>query len=293
MKTKIFALIILAIITLTTIGYSYACWNGGITINCYCYCDVKFTKATAWDNENEKDVGKVYATIDQCGDEIEVYVTNAYPCYEAYVNFTIKNKGNMPAHIDEIETEYNTTALEITLTDIIECTWISNYESKNGSLTIHTLQEAQENHTYTLKIKIKLSCQPQQHPRTIGFWKNQFDKALCKPGKPQIDPDTLEQYLDKISANSPIYEFTGTRTQKFKNASKILSPPWRSNMEAKLKAQLLALWLNYVAGWTEGWKLNGMTAWQIIQGSENALINNQIGKYRYWKDLCERFNNLG
>jgi hypothetical protein len=296
MKTKIFALLILAMIALTTIGYSFACYNGGFQINCYCncYCNVIFTNVKAWDNEIEKDVANVYPTLSCDNKTINVQITNAYPCYEAYVNFTIKNKGNMPAHIDEVKIEeYNKTALEITLTDIIACTWISNCESINGSLTVHTLQEAEQNHTYTFKIVIKLSCQPQQHPRTIGFWKNQFDKALCKPGKPQIDPQTLENYLNQISTQSPIYEFTGTRTQKFQNASKILSPPWHSNMEAKLKAQLLALWLNYVAGWTEGWTLNGMTAWDIIQGSEYALIRGATDEYRYWKDLCDDFNNLG
>jgi hypothetical protein len=92
---------------------------------------------------------------------------------------------------------------------------------------------------------------------------------------PNRPAETLENYLDQISTQSPIYEFTGTRTQKFQQALAILSPPWRSNMEAKLKAQLLALWLNYVAGWTEGYKYKGMTAWEIIQGSENALLNHQ------------------
>jgi hypothetical protein len=68
--------------------------------------------------------------------------------------------------------------------------------------------------------------------------------------------------------------------------------PKGSKMEDKLKAQLLALWLNYVAGWTEGYTLNGMTAWQIIQGSETALQNNQTSQYQYWKNLCEEFNNI-
>jgi hypothetical protein len=293
MKTKIFATLILTIIALTTIGYSYACYNGGFQIDCYCNCDIDFTKVKTWDNEIEKDVGNVSAKITNCGNAIEVCITNAYPCYEAYINFTIKNDGCKPVHIDEVKVEdYNKTALEITLTDIIACTWINPCEKINGQLTVHTLQEAEECHTYNFKIVIKFSCQ-KEHPRTIGFWKNQFDKALCKPGKPQIDPQTLENYLNQISTQSPIYEFTGTRTEKFQNASKILSAPWHSNMEAKLKAQLLALWLNYVAGWTEGWTLNGMTAWDIIQGSEYALTHNQTWKYQYWKDLCDDFNNLG
>jgi len=64
-------------------------------------------------------------------------------------------------------------------------------------------------------------------------------------------------------------------------------------VEDKLKAQLLALWLNYVAGWTEGYTINGKTAYEIIQGSESALLNKQAWRYEYWKDLCEKFNNIG
>jgi len=295
MKTKIFALLILAIIALTAIGYSYACLNGGIQINCYYYnCDVKFTKVTTWDNEIEKDVGNVSAQITYDGNTINVYITNAYPCYEAYINFTIKNKGCKPVHIDEVTVQdYNKTALEIEITNIIACTWISPCETKNGLLTVHTLQEAQECHTYTFKIVIKFSC-AEYHPRTPGFWKNQFAPYLCKYGQAQIPAATLEGYLDQISSQSNVFSFTGTRNQKFQQALNILSPSIYANMKAKLKAQLLALWLNYVAGWTGGYKVNGMTAWQIIQGSEYALTHNNLtGQYEYWKNLCDSFNNLG
>jgi hypothetical protein len=290
---KLLTTLALTIITLTAIGYSYACTNGGIQINCYCNCDVKFTRVTYWDNEIEKDVANVTAQIIGCtSDTIKVYITNAYPCYTAYINYTIQNTGCKPVHFENLTIiNDNPEALEITTTNHT-CTWLAPCEKISGLTTVHILQPAQQNWTYQFQIKIGLTCQ-EGYPRTIGFWKNQFDKALCKPGKPQIDPDTLENYLNQISTQSPIYEFTGTRTEKFQNASKILSPPWRSNMEAKLKAQLLALWLNYVAGWTEGYKYKGMTAWQIIQGSENALLNNQTNKYEYWKDMCDGFNNLG
>jgi hypothetical protein len=294
-KTKIFALIILAIIALTSIGYSYACLNGGIQVNCYpsCYCNVVFIKVRTYDNEIEKDVGKVYAQISCDGGTIQVCINNSYPCYKAYINFTIRNKGSCPVHIDEVTIQdYNSTALEIEMTNIIACTWISPCETINGLLTVHTLQEAQEYHTYTFKVIIKVSCETERHPHTIDFWQNQFSKALCKNGNPQVPPATLEHYLDLISSQSPFYEFTGNRTQKFKQALNILSPSTHSSMEAKLKAQLLALWLNYVAGWTDGYKVDGKTAWDIIQGSEYALLH-LTSDYRKWKDLCDRFNNLG
>jgi hypothetical protein len=290
-KKLLFALA-LTIITLTAIGYSYACTNGGIQINCYCNCDVKFTKVTYWDNEIEKDVANVTAKIKGCdGDTIKVYITNAYPCYTAYINYTIKNTGCKPVHFDSLTIiNDNPEALEITTTNHT-CTWLSPCEKISGLTTVHILQQAKQSWTYTFQIKIGLTCQ-KGYPHTIGFWKNQFAPYLGKPGKPQIDAKTLQNYLDQISTQSNIFEFTGTRTQKFQQALNILNPI-SSKMEAKLKAQLLALWLNYVAGWTEGYKYNGMTAWQIIQGSENALLNNQTNKYEYWKNMCDGFNNLG
>ncbi len=293
MKTKIFALLIIAIIAISIIGYSYACNNGGIHIDC-CqpYCDLKFISVTTSDNEIEKDVANVSAEITCDRYTINAYITNSYPCYEAYICYTIKNKGTCPIHFDSVTIiNPNPEALDITTTNHT-CTWLSPCETVQGTTTVHILQPAQQNSEYTFQIKIGLSCQ-EGNPCTIGFWKNQFSSQTCKNGKPQVPAKDLENYLDQISTQSPIYEFTGSRTQKFKQALNILDPPNHSNMEAKLKAQLLALWLNYMAGWTEGYKVNGKTAWDIIQGSEYALTHNKTSKYEDWKNLCDDFNNLG
>jgi len=294
MKTKLLATLILSMVALGIIGYSYSCNNGGWHINCYCNCDIKFTKAITSDNEIEKDVATIYAEIVNCGNTINANITNAYPCYRAYINYTIQNTGCKPVHFDSVTIiNPNPEALEITTTNHT-CTWLSPYEKVSGLTTVHILQPAQQNSEYTFQIKIATSCQ-QGNPHTIGFWKNQFDKALCKNGKPQVPATTLEEYLDQINATSQVFAsvFTGTRKEKFQQALSILSPSWYSSMEAKLKAQLLALWLNYVAGWTGGYKYKGMTAWEIIQGSENALLNNQTSQYEYWKNMCDGFNNLG
>jgi len=293
MKTKLLATLILSMVALGIIGYSYSCNNGGWQISCYCNCDVKFKTVTTSDNEIEKDVATVSATINYAGDTISACITNGYPCYRAYINYTIKNTGCKPAHFDSVTiiNDYP-EALEITTTNHT-CTWLSPCETVKGTTTVHILQPAEQNAEYTFKIKIGFSCQT-EHPRTIGFWKNQFDKALCKNGKPQVPAATLEEYLDQINATSQVFAsvFTGTRKTKFQQALTILSRYTSSNMEAKLKAHLLALWLNYVAGWAGGYKYKGYTAEQIIQGSENALLNH-TGNYEYWKDLCDHFNNLG
>jgi len=291
MKTKLFAAIILTMIALGTIGFSYACLNGGWQINCYCNCDVKFIKVLTSDNEIEKDVAAVLAKINYAGDTITVCITNAYPCYRAYINYTIKNTGCKPVHFDTLTITNNyPDVLDITTTNHT-CTWLSPCETVKGTTTVHVLQPAKQNSEYTFKIKIGFTCQ-EGYPRTIGFWKNQFSEALCKSGRPQVPASTLLTYLNQISSQSQIFKFTGTQKEKFQQALNILSPSTSSSMEAKLKAQLLALWLNYMAGWTDGYKLDGMTAKQIIDGAENALKTGQTTKYEYWKNLCDRFNNI-
>ena len=291
MKTKIVISLMLVAIALISIGYSYACTNGW-QINCYCNCDVKFTKVTTSDNEFEKDVANVYAEIVNCGNTINAYITNAYPCYRAYINYTIKNKGTCPIHFDNLVIiNGHPEALEITTTNHT-CTLLSPCETVKGTTTVHILQPAQQNGEYTFKIKIGVTCQT-EYPYTIGFWTNQFSPYQCKNGHAQIPAATLEQYLTLISSQSKIFKFTGKQKDDFPKAIDILSPSTHSSMEAKLKAQLLALWLNYVAGWTDGYKLDGMTAKQIIDGAETALIKHQTGQYEYWKNLCDDFNNLG
>ncbi|MGQ9781606.1 MAG: hypothetical protein ACUVQ8_05050 [Nitrososphaeria archaeon] len=292
MKKIVFAIVML-LISLNLIGYSLACSNGGIEINWGSNCNAAFVKVTTSDNEDVKDVGNVRAQISCDRDTIQMYVANAYPNYEAYVSYVIQNVGCKPIHIDVIKlTDTNPTAIEVINNDLV-CTWLGQYQKVQGLTTIRVVQAAKENWMYDFKVEIGFFCQI-GYPRTIGFWKNQFNVALrIIRGTAQVPPNTLEGYLNQISQQSNIFEFTGTRTSKFKQALAILIPSSSSNMELKLKSQLLALWLNYVAGWTDGYNVKGMTAQQIIQGSENALLNHQTWKYEYWKNLCDTFNNIG
>jgi len=290
-KLTTLAITLLTLIaTFGTLGYAYACRTPRRN---WCNYEVVFTEVTWSDNEIEKDVADVWATITNCASKIEIYITNAYPCYTAYVNFTIKNKGCKSVHIDEVSVEnLNPTELEVMTTNL-ECIWIDPCGKVKGQVAAHLLQPAKENWSYQFEISIHLSVCPRVHPRTIGFWKHQFKVALGWGGTAQVDPDTLEDYLDEITDESNVFSFTGTREQKFQEALDILRISFHSSMEAKLRAQLLALWLNYVAGWTNGYRIEGLTAWEIIEGSEEALINGHTGEYEDWKNLCDRFNNIG
>jgi hypothetical protein len=157
---------------------------------------------------------------------------------------------------------------------------------------MHVQPTAQQERQYNFQIRITAQPKEPTHPRTATWWQNQFQGCLNRNGQPNIDAATLEQYLDQIDSQSPNFRFTGARSQKFQQAINILNSPTRANSEIKLKAQLLVLWLNQAAEWTTGYQVDGKTAQQIIQGSENVLTNHQASRYDYWRSLCERYNNL-
>jgi hypothetical protein len=292
MKKRLLVALLLTLIALGTIGYSYACFNGGFFINGYCNCNIEFTAVTTTDNEIEKNVAAITAQITCDRNTINAYITNAYPCYQAHITYTIRNKGNRPVHFSSVTIiNPNPEALEITTTNHT-CIWLQPWQTVQGTTTVHALQAAQQNWQYTFQIQIAATCQ-NPCPHTIGYWKNQFSACLRNKGNPQTPPTTLETYLNQITSQSKIFKFTGIQTQKFWQALIALNPPAHSSMEAKLKAQLLALQLNHVAEYTQGYTINGLTAQKIIHDSENGLLNHQISRYVYWKNLCGKFNNLG
>lgn len=280
-----------AIMIFCALGYTYACI--GNVPSPTCYCDLQFTAVTATDNEI-RDVGSVTAKIVNNGRSIDVCVKNVYPGYEAKITFKIQNKGTLPIHIDQLLiTNYDKQAIAVEVANLVACIWINPGNVVTGSETVQILNGAKQNWVYTFNVEARVSCQELQHPRSVCFWIYQFCAALAKIKCEQgLIPTVLENYLNQITQQSHIFAFTGTQNQKFKQALVILQATCFSSMEAKLKSQLLALWLNYVAGWTTGYTVDRMTAYQIISGSENALTRHLTKQYEYWKNLCERFNNI-
>jgi hypothetical protein len=247
------------------------------------------------DNEARANIASAFAQITCEGKTLEVCIQNAYPGYEAYITFTIKNKGSLPIRIDEVSiAEYNKEALQVKMAGLTPPVLIGPGGTATASETVRILAGAKQGWRYTFKVKIGGSCQAPKRPRSAGFWKNEFCVALDKKnGEAHLSSSELENYLDQISGQSQVFKFTGTQKQKFAQAVSILQPQSCSSMEAKLKQQLLALWLNQVAGWTAGYTLGGTTAQQTIKGSEKALFYRRTSQYEYWKNICERFNNLG
>lgn len=95
-----------------TTGFAYAHWSEILYINgsvATGELDMEILSASSDDPpgtidvNKDKDVGcTTVELIDTDGDgdkdKIHVTITNAYPCYEVYVHFTVHNNGTIPAH---------------------------------------------------------------------------------------------------------------------------------------------------------------------------------------------------
>src|SRR5271157_2771793 len=152
---KFLAILILAIVTVSAISYSYAKNSDGKDTSCS--CGIIFTRVSASDNELRTDIATVSAKITPNGETINVCIAKAYPGYKATITFTIKNTGTMPVHIDEVHIyRYNTTALQIGVSNMIA--WLNPYKTLSGSETIQILNGAIQKWQYTFTIEIIASA---------------------------------------------------------------------------------------------------------------------------------------
>ena len=157
MKKKIALIVIIVVLALCSMSLSYA--NDNL---------IAFVGCDSWDNETYKFIGDVNAYIDLDG-QLNISITDAYPQYEAYVNFTIKNIGHPEdptVLLNEIEViNGNESALSIVVTDLdgnpipVDAP-IDPGETLDGLVTISVLNEIEESHTYSFGVKLKFDYDP-------------------------------------------------------------------------------------------------------------------------------------
>ena len=161
----------ISLVALAVMGMGYAHWsqtlyiNGTVTTGKLC---VGIAATGTNDPGNATDPGKdkhVGATESvnvgdvKCShngtnyyEEIMYVITNAYPCYNSTGYFQIANCGTIPVNITGVSCTYNTTALEVTVSDITgqldPCNVI------NGTIDFHVKQEAEQNKTYIINCTI-------------------------------------------------------------------------------------------------------------------------------------------
>ena len=158
MKKKLALVVFICFLVLASIGMSYADDKDVIFIDC-----------GSWDNESGINVGTVVAFVDEIGD-LNISILNAYPTYEAYVNFTARYHNASGEDIDVYLTEINITcndptAMNISITDTNNQPFPPNKvvhpgDTLDGIATITFLPTAQETFPYWFTVRFIFADEP-------------------------------------------------------------------------------------------------------------------------------------
>ncbi len=148
------------LICLAAAGCSYAAPTGD-TAEAEHQC-INFSSASCSDNELTLDVATcdVVITSEEVSEDVEVSklivtIGNAYPGYEAYVDFTIKNVGDYDVQIKSVTINNpSPDAISVSITDLIDTTLAPN-ETVDGKVTVGVLDGAEQKTTYTFNITIE------------------------------------------------------------------------------------------------------------------------------------------
>jgi hypothetical protein len=160
MRKKPIVLALILVIVSAVVGTGFSLAAGTIqTDNRVAYLeDVEFTDDfTVSDNEEiDKDVADAVAIRDPLGSFFGLTITNAYPGYEVYLDFTVKNVGNAPVGqrfpvllYDIPNPNYDTDAFSFEISGVYEGLWLLYVgDTANGRLTVKVLQGAEEDTSY-------------------------------------------------------------------------------------------------------------------------------------------------
>lgn len=163
MRKKSIVLALILIIASAGIGTGFSLAANGFQTNgtiAYIY-GINFTAVSYSDNEIEKEVADGIATIIDT-QNIQVTITNAYPGYIAYIDFTILNTGQDPILLDDLTIgTYNTDALYVEVIGIIEWTFLIPGETIDAQLIVEVLQDAEMGVNYPFNVDIGFAGSPQ------------------------------------------------------------------------------------------------------------------------------------
>jgi len=161
---KAITLLVIAVVAFSFLPVSYACWMGrwhveAKPVSCHPECGVIFTGVYAFDNEGKEDVAQIDAWVEDSGGKIVTAMTNAYPDYQGYVAFTVKNVGRVPVKITDVTIDNpNLGEVPVCITErslewglLPPGGWLSK---RVGLLMYGVTEEAAMNATYTFTITI-------------------------------------------------------------------------------------------------------------------------------------------
>lgn len=119
-------------------------------------------------------------------------------------------------------------------------------------------------------------------PSSTGFWKHQFNEN----GKPQINAQLLQAYLDILNVRSSF--FSETVPVNTIDEGRLVMYPSKPDERERATLELLSAWLNYAQGsvnWDESIYLDKKSEpipfWKLMTEAETILMNEAASK----KDL--------
>jgi hypothetical protein len=161
-------LFIVLVIALALLGVGYGLWSKTLYISGTVgtgTVDAVFAAASTTENDHGKEVGDCDATIDPdqdgSNDKLGVTLTNGYPSYECWVDFTVQSTGSIPIHIYQPEFTSLPPANEVTVQLLTAECYPDDHQlhendiSPTCRLYIHVEQDAAQSATYTFDAEIE------------------------------------------------------------------------------------------------------------------------------------------
>ncbi|MCE4603592.1 MAG: hypothetical protein F7B20_01330 [Aeropyrum sp.] len=145
-----------------------------------------------------------------------------------------------------------------------------------------------------LHIQVEVKVAELTHPKSKGFWSSQIEGILNERPSTRFTLNELDNMIITISNNSDVFDFSvNDSNTRLREALDVLEAPYLGSQDA-LEAQLLALWFNYVSGYSEGHILSyggeDYSALDIISLAETAIVAGDEASYEFLKGLCEAYN---
>ena len=157
-------IIIGMVMCLFAVGIGYAATGTAMQTDGEIQCE--FLDAISTDNETDKNVGKCLAEVeDSDGDgyneRLTITIGNAYPGYEAHIDFTISNPHAEGGTVESLEiTNPNPAeAIELSVTDLTGAP-IAAWGTVGGTVAIGVGDGAQPNQVYAFRIEVTVVQNP-------------------------------------------------------------------------------------------------------------------------------------
>lgn len=147
---------------LLVVAATYASWSQTLSISGTVSTgtlNANITAATTGDNENLYNVGRVSYTIDSTQKSATITISNAYPGYVAWVNFSIKNTGTIPIKLIDTVNNNNSDEIHVTTswTGLDSNGVLLPGQTAHLNVTTYVTNSAAQNSTYKFTVRIEVA----------------------------------------------------------------------------------------------------------------------------------------